>query len=93
MVIGLVTVKISIPEARSLKDKRSVVRSVKDRLVHRMNVSAAETDYQDQWKMAELAFVTVAANRDIVQKRIAELSSALRANPRYVLLSLNTEML
>lgn len=93
MIIGLVTVSISIPEARSLKDKRSVIRSLKDRIVHKMNVSVAETGGQDTWRFAELAFVTVAAESRIVQKRISELSTLLRANPRYVLLDLTTEML
>jgi uncharacterized protein len=93
MVIGIVTVRISIPEARSLKDKRSVIRSLKDRIVHHMNVSAAEIGHQDVWNLSELAFVTVAAESAIVQKRISELSTALRSNPRYVLLHLSTELI
>jgi uncharacterized protein YlxP (DUF503 family) len=93
MVIGVVTVDISIPHAQSLKDKRAVIRSVKDRLVSRMNVSAAEVGKQDVWKYAELAFVTVAANATIVQRRLSTLSEALRSDPRYVLIRLNTEML
>ena len=92
-MIGLVTARISIPEARSLKDKRSVVRSLKDRILNKMNVSVAEVGCQDVWKMCELAFVTVAAESTIVQKRISDLSTVLRSNPRYVLIDLNTEML
>ena len=93
MTIGLVTARISLPEAHSLKDKRSILRSLKDRMLNRMNVSVAEVGYQDNWKMAELAVVTVAANSTIVQSRIAEVSKALRANPRYVLIDLHTEFL
>lgn len=93
MIIGLVTVRISIPEARSLKDKRSVVRSLKDRILNKMNVSVAEVGCQDVWKMSELAFVTVAAESTIVQKRISDLSTVLRSDPRYVLIDLNTEMM
>lgn len=93
MIIGLVTARISIPEAHSLKDKRSVVRSVKDRLIHKMNVSVAEVGSQDVWKTAELAFVTVAAESSIVQSRVSEISKFLRANPRYVLIDLHTQML
>jgi uncharacterized protein YlxP (DUF503 family) len=47
MVIGLVTATVSIPEAQSLKDKRSVLRSLKDRVAGRMNVSVAEVGKQD----------------------------------------------
>ena len=93
MIIGLVTARISIPDARSLKDKRSVVRSIKDRALNKMNVSVAEVGRQDLWKTAELAFVTVAADSTIVQSRIADVSKFLRANPRYVLIDLHTQML
>ena len=93
MVIGVVTATLSIPESRSLKDKRSVLRSMKDRFINRMNVSVAEVGQQDVWKSADMAFVTVAAESDVVQKRIAEISEALRCDPRYVLVGLHTEML
>lgn len=92
MIIGLLTVHISIPEARSLKDKRSVLRSMKDRILNRMNVSVAEVGRQDEWNYADMAFVTVAAESEIVQKRISELSDVLRSNPRWVIIDLRTEM-
>ncbi len=93
MVIGLVTIRVSIPEARSLKDKRSVIRSLKDRVLHRMNVSVAEVGEQDQWRFSQMAFVTVGADSAIVQKRISDLSALLRGDPRYVLLDLHTELM
>lgn len=93
MVIGLVTVSISIPEAQSLKDKRMVLRSLKDRIRNTMNVSVAEVGKQDAWKYADLAFVTVAAENTVVQSRVSELTEFLRSNPRYVLLTLHTEFL
>jgi len=93
MIIGLVTASLSIPQAQSLKDKRMVIRSLKDRILNKMNVSVAEVGKQDVWKLADLAFVTVAAESDVVQHRIAELSTVLRSNPLYVLLDLHTELL
>jgi uncharacterized protein YlxP (DUF503 family) len=93
MVIGVVTASISIPEARSLKDKRSVIRGMKDRALNKMNVSVAEVDKQDMWNYADMAFVTVAATSEIVQNRISEISQFLRSDPRYVLLTIRTEML
>ena len=47
MVIGLVTLEVHLPHARSLKDKRQVVERVKDRLRARFNVAVAELDHQD----------------------------------------------
>ena len=93
MIIGLVTAAIAIPESRSLKDKRAVLRSLKDRAIGKMNVSVAEVGQQDSWKSAELAFVTVAADSEVVQQRIAEISSYLRSDPRYTLVTLHTQML
>ena len=93
MVIGIVEIHISIPHARSLKDKRAVVRSLKDRAVGRMNVSVAEVGDQDLWQSARLAFVTVAGTSDVAQQRIAQISTFVRGDPRYVLLDLRTSMM
>ena len=93
MRIGLVTACMSIPEARSLKDKRSVLRSLKDRMMNKMNVSVAEVGRQDEWKFCELAVVTVAAESKVVQSRISDGEKILRSNPRIVLTNISTEML
>ncbi len=54
------TWELSLPGCRSLKEKRTVVRSLKDRLRHKFKVSVAETDFQDKTDRAEVtvAFVT-----------------------------------
>ncbi|MBU0677713.1 MAG: DUF503 domain-containing protein [Verrucomicrobia bacterium] len=93
MIIGLVEASISIPEARSLKDKRMVLRSLKDRAVNKMNVSVAEVGNQDQWRRADLAFVTVAATSEVVQKRISLIDKYLHGDPRYVLVDIHTSLL
>ncbi len=93
MVIGVLQIAISIPHARSLKDKRAVIRSVKDRAVATMNVSAAETGKQDLWQSAEMAFVTVAATRDIAESRMASLQQKLQSYSDYVLLDMMQEYL
>ena len=94
MVIGLLEAEISLPEARSLKDKRMVLRSLKDRILHRMNVSVAETGRQDAWKYAELAFVTVAAESKVVDQRLAAVARELQmGGGRFVLLDYRTELL
>ncbi len=52
---------LHIPEARSLKAKRGAIRPIVDGLRHRLHVSAAETDHQDQWQRAEISVAVVAA--------------------------------
>ncbi|MGB5426643.1 MAG: DUF503 domain-containing protein [Gammaproteobacteria bacterium] len=53
--ISLLTIELLVPWARSLKDKRSAVRGLKDRLRSRFNASVAEVGYQDKWQRAVLA--------------------------------------
>jgi uncharacterized protein YlxP (DUF503 family) len=55
LFISLLTIELLVPWARSLKDKRSAVRGLKDRLRSRFNASVAEVDYQDKWQRAVLA--------------------------------------
>ena len=93
MVIGCLQAKLSIPAARSLKDKRMVLRSLKDRMMNKMNVSVAEVDHQDVWKSAVIAVVTVAAEKDVVEKRIADAGDFIRSNPEVVLIDLLVEMI
>lgn len=63
MVIGVIAWELEIFGCRSLKDKRSVVRSLKDRLHDRFNVSVAETGHHDLWQRAELTACVVATER------------------------------
>jgi uncharacterized protein YlxP (DUF503 family) len=58
-VIALLTLNIDIPHAQSLKDKRMIVRRVKDRLRSKFNVAVAEVDHQDVWQRSQLSVVTV----------------------------------
>jgi len=93
MVIGLLTATITLPDSRSLKDKRSVLRSLRDRVLNHHNVSVAEVGRQDLWQAADLAFVTVAAEGEVVEKRLSALSELLRSSPLFVLTRLETERL
>ena len=63
MVVGLLRLDVHVPGAQSLKDKRSVLKSLKDRLHHRFNVSVAETAHQELWQRAELTASVVSTDR------------------------------
>ena len=68
MTIGVLTVELHLPQARSLKDKRQVLRGVKDRLRARHNVAVSELeDNADRWQRAEVAVVSVASQRDVLE--------------------------
>ena len=61
--IGVLTLEIHVEDSHSLKDKRHVVKSLKDRLRQRFNVSAAEIDFLDSWQSSVVAVVTVSKDR------------------------------
>lgn len=63
MVVGVISWQLSLPGCRSLKEKRTVIRSLRDRVRHRFNVSVAETDHQDVWTRAEITVAVVAGDR------------------------------
>ena len=60
--IGVLTLEMRLDDAHSLKDKRHVVKSLKERLRHKFNVAVAEIDYQDLWQRALVAAVTVSGD-------------------------------
>ncbi|HSH45654.1 MAG TPA: DUF503 domain-containing protein [Longimicrobiales bacterium] len=63
MVVGVIRWEIQVYDAGSLKEKRKVVKGLKDRLRSRFNVSVAETAHQDLWQRAELTACVVATDR------------------------------
>ena len=63
MVIGTLKVTLYIPESGSLKSKRRVLRSLKDRLRAQFNVSVAEVEYHDLWQKAAVAVALVSRDR------------------------------
>ena len=69
MTVGVCSFEIHVPDAQSLKDKRKVVRRLKDRLRARHNVAVKETeDHADLWQRAGLVIVSIATNRDVLAR-------------------------
>lgn len=70
MPVGLLTLEIHIPDARSLKDKRQVIRSLKDRLRGQFNVAVAELDHQDLWQRALIGVVSISGDAQHLQESL-----------------------
>lgn len=70
MPVGLLTLDINLPESRSLKDKRQVLRILKDRLRKRFNVAVAELEHQDVWQRAVIGVVTLADQPGFVEQSL-----------------------
>lgn len=79
--IGVLTLELRLENSHSLKDKRHVVKSLKDRLRNKFNVAVAEIDFQDLWQRAAVAAVTVASDHGraerVLQSVEAEASALL----------------
>lgn len=63
MIVGVCRLELYIPEANSLKAKRKVIKSLKDRVRKKFNVSIAEVELQDLWQRAILGVVTVSNDK------------------------------
>lgn len=70
MVVGIVRVELHLPGAQSLKDKRQVVRSLKERVRERVHASVAEVEYQDLWQRTAIGIVVVAADGGQVREML-----------------------
>ncbi|MGH9481740.1 MAG: DUF503 domain-containing protein [Terriglobales bacterium] len=77
MPVGLVQLEIHLPESGSLKDRRQVVRSLKDQLRHRFNVSVAELDAErDLWQRATIGIAAIAADHTYLRGLLAQAGEA-----------------
>lgn len=92
MVVGVLHVRVGVFEALSLKDKRRVTRSLKDRL-GRHNVSVAEVDDLDHRQAATLAVAMVANEPRFVQSALSKIVDEIRAFPHAALLDYDIELL
>jgi len=72
MIIGVLKAELFMQGCSSLKEKRMIIRSLKDRIKNKFNVSVAELDYLDKWQRAQLAFVLVSNSKshtdEVLQK-------------------------
>ena len=79
--VGVITLELRLDESHSLKDKRQVVKSLKDRLRGKFNVAVSEIDYHDLWQRGLIAAVTVSPDQaraeEVLQNVEREASSQL----------------
>jgi uncharacterized protein YlxP (DUF503 family) len=94
VTVGVLTFELHLPGARSLKDKRQIVRSLKERLRSRHNVAVSELEeHADLWQRATLAIVSVAGRREPLERLFeAVLAESESQVPGHVL-SPSTEFL
>jgi uncharacterized protein len=78
MPVALLTLEIRIEHAQSLKDRRQVVRSLKDQLRQGFNISVAEMDEAVTWQSATIGVVAISRSRDYLHGLIEEVERGAR---------------
>jgi uncharacterized protein len=93
MVVGVLEMRLAIRQAQSLKDKRQIVRSLRDRIRNEFNVSASEVDALDMRQTAVLG-VAVATNDPVFANQVlAKVVDYVRRSPGAELVRYETEIL
>jgi hypothetical protein len=73
--VGVVRIELHVPGSASLKHKRAVVRSLKDRIRARVHAAVAEVDHQDLWQRAALGVAVVSGEHG----QVSELLQSVRS--------------
>jgi len=93
MIVGLCTVELYFPDGHSLKAKRQILLSLKDRLRDKFNVSVAEVGEQDLWQKAVLGIACVANEGGYVNQVLDQAVNLVRSVPAVELVQFRIEML
>ena len=78
MIVGTLKLRFVLRESHSLKDKRRVIKSLKDTLSNKFNISVAETDEQDVWQTAEIGVAAVGTDTPFVQSVLTQVVNYAR---------------
>ena len=92
MKIGNCVVEIYIPNTSTLKEKRSVIKGLKDRIHNKFNVSISEIDKNDNHKHSTIAFVTVSNSSRYTDKILAQVIKFMEKQKQFEIISYNTEI-
>jgi len=82
MVVGLLHMELHIPASHSLKEKRSVVNHVKERLRTKFNASVAEVGYQDTWQRATLGVAVVSGEAGGLDRVLRDILAVVEREDR-----------
>ena len=85
MVVGVLTITLSIPEANSLKDKRKVIKGLKDKLRNKFNLSVSEIGDQDIWRTAIIALAMVSDDSGFANSVLSKAQDFIEYNSGAIL--------
>ena len=91
MVVGLLRIEVHLPNAHTLKEKRSVLNSLKDQLRGRFNISVAEVDANETWQRATIGISTLGSSRAYTEGLLREVKIWIRATRLVDLIAIDEE--
>jgi len=92
-VVGLCVVELFLPGSRSLKDKRLLIKGIKDRLRARFNLSLAEVNFQNLWQRAKIGMVSIASSRDVLHTTLNKALQIIESNTQCEIIDCQVEHL
>lgn len=93
MIVGVCTVELFLSDSQSLKDKRQILLSLKDRLREKFNLSVAEVDGQDLWQKAVLGLACVANEGRHCNQVLDQAINLIGSNPSVEIVQSRIELL
>ncbi|MFB0517723.1 MAG: DUF503 domain-containing protein [Acidobacteriota bacterium] len=93
MVVGLCVVELLLPGSRSLKDKRLLIKGIKDKLRARFNLSLAEVDFQNLWQRSKIGMVSIASSKDVLHTTINKAIEIIESNTQCEIIDCHVEYL
>ena len=93
MVVGIMTVELSLGDIFSLKEKRQIVKSVIDRVKNKYNVSIAEIDMQDVKRRTVIGMACVSNSRKLIDRQLDLILDFLEADGRFVVEGIHKEVI
>lgn len=92
MIVGTLKISFVLRESHSLKDKRRVLKGLKQRLFNKFRVAVAEVEHQDTWQRATLGVAAVGNDTEYVNSLLSKVLDAVRFVPGAELLDYELEM-
>jgi len=92
MIVGTCLVDLRIPGCRSLKEKRQIVKALKDSIRRKYNISIAELDHHDTWQRTLIGIAAISSNARFANQVLSKVVNVIEANNSVQLIDYKLEM-
>lgn len=93
MVVGILSLELHLPMVSSLKEKRSILKSLKDQLRNRFNIAVAEVDANDKWQLASIGVAAIGSDRQHIDASLQHVADWVRESRLVDLIRVEMELL